>query len=238
MLRSTRVLLFLIAVAAFVCITAAPSSAYYTSYTASDFPPTGTWEYETWLTYFGDIIPLSGYSGTLAAGASFGRDTSPRLPEYVTDFGWIYHPPDPWEPQSFFDVYSFKKDYTLWEYDALDNQLTSVRIPGFGNGYDDLYVAVNLKQYAQNNSEPGFDFMDLYQITNGNVAGLAGIHVSNVPITINPYSTSGFASSSWYTGYAQVNAEFHGAPIPEPSGILALSGGILGLLGFARRRRR
>lgn len=236
MLRSTRVLLLLVVVAAAICMLAAPSSAYYTSYTATDFPPTGTSVYESYLTYFGSIITDSYLSGTVGAGGSFGRDTGTRLPEYVTDFRWVYHPPGPEEPQSFFDVFSFKQEGSLWAYDALDNQLTSVRIPGFGNGYDDLYVAVNLKLYAEANSEPEFDYIYPYQITNGNVAGLQGIKVSNVPVTFSPGSSIGFSSTSWYTGYAQVNAEFRGA-VPEPSSILALSGGLLGLLGLARRRR-
>jgi hypothetical protein len=226
-----------IAIAVLLLAVTAQASAYMLSFTATNFPPTGHWEWEQHWTYFGGDLG-SGSSGTLDAGLT---DYFISPPGATTDFRHRYVPPDLSEPQSFVLAACLIDDpgAELWQYTDLDNQGGSVTFAGFKAGTQDLYTAVSLNVFETNNAHPSFVDGQTFQVTNGNIAGMTGVKISRNPITVDTNALSGFATTgSWYSGSVVVNAIFNGRPVPEPSSVLALLGGIGALGGFALRRRK
>jgi hypothetical protein len=216
-----------------VCVASSPASAYALSFDPID---TGYFTYEYYWTQnelHGDL-----HTGTVASGATVTWDSLLDLLPGKLDVHVTYHPPEyPVKPYSFFDLMNFQGTPGLWEGELLDNQVGTVTIPGLNNGSSRLYVATNLKLYSENNPNPGFTPGQSLQITNGNMAGVQGLKVSTTPVTVNLNSPTGF-SGSWYTGNVQVDALFTGTPIPEPSSMLALASGLLGLASVIRRRKK
>jgi len=229
-------LLLATAVVALLVSVSPLAHAYTLTYESGNFPPTGSYEWEHHWTYFGDL-ELPGTSGTLAAGLSVDIGTS--IPEYHTDWDFVYHPPDPELPQWYFMAALLDSEapgVEPFQFSALDDQDGTVVLPGLKAGNQDLYVAVNLGAYAASNPNPSFDFGQSLQVNNGSIAGFAGVNVSRSPISVDLNSPTGFSAASWYSGLVQVNARFTGTPVPEPSSLAALLSCIAGM-GVWRRRK-
>jgi hypothetical protein len=220
-------------VAGAVCFAPSPASAYGIVFDPID---TGWYEYEYYWTYFGDKYGGS-VTGSVAPGYTGFFDGGLMPPEYTTDVRVIYHPPEPpYHPWSYLDAFSFKGGYLHdWDYDLLDHQTVTVKMPGLTTGGYNLYVGVNLKQYGDSNPNPSLTMGQTLSIAAGNIPGVQGLKVSTTPITFDPDSGSGLAGT-WYTGPASVNAFFTGTPVPEPSSLLVLASALTA--GFVALRRR
>jgi PEP-CTERM motif len=96
---------------------------------------------------------------------------------------------------------------------------------------DVLYSLVDMNFYLK--SIPTFTPGEAFSIVNGKVAGLPGMLFSTTEFTFD--GATGFAGTD-YTGVGIVESEHVLEAVPEPSSLLLLGSGILGLSGFLRKR--
>jgi hypothetical protein len=96
---------------------------------------------------------------------------------------------------------------------------------------DFLYSLVDMNVFLQ--SIPTFTEGETFSIVHGKVAGLPGMLFSMNDFTFN--AATGFSGTD-YTGDAVVESEHDLESVPEPSNLLLLGTGILGLSGFLRKR--
>ncbi|HWY22646.1 MAG TPA: PEP-CTERM sorting domain-containing protein [Candidatus Acidoferrum sp.] len=108
--------------------------------------------------------------------------------------------------------------------------LTDLNGDGIISSKDNIFVAVNLSQWAPVASS--FPLDTKFSITNGLSALLPGYYFSVTPITFNP--SLGFTSSDPFSGTVFTVAEHDLSSVPEPATWLLFLGGALGAIAVTR----
>jgi hypothetical protein len=108
-----------------------------------------------------------------------------------------------------------------------------------GNGMlgegDILYSLVDVRQYLD--AVPTFSLGDTFVITNGEVPALPGMLFSTTPFVYNPSAAAGFDFTP-FTGEGVADSLHEITGVPEPSALLLLSSGLIGLGGIIWRQHR
>ncbi len=165
----------------------------------------------------------------------------------TADFQQFVRFPNPGET-SVLDVVAFAFDgadfiVTPWfDFLAQTLGLGELRVPdlfgdtdgsGILDSADVLYAAVNLFPFVA--GSPSYQLGDTFSITAGTSPLLPGMLFGTAPIIRDPSSPTGFLNPSPYTGSGAALAEHRISALPEPSSVLLL---VTGLLGVAWRKRR
>ena len=111
-----------------------------------------------------------------------------------------------------------------------------VRLPDLARESTDTFVAPNLDAWIRGGvAAPPPE--SVFSFVNGTCSSLPGVKVGLSEIVFDPLA--GWVNSNPLTGNVYVLGEIDlVAPVPEPSALLALGGGLLSLAGMAVRRRR
>ena len=123
----------------------------------------------------------------------------------------------------------------------LNNYLTAkvgagyvVRLPDLASETTNTFVAINLDTWI-NGGAVAPPLESVFTFTNGTCSSLPGVQVGLSKMVFDPLM--GWVNSNCFTGSVYALGEID-LVVPEPSALLALGGGLMGLAGFAARRRR
>ncbi len=200
-----------------------------------------------YTTYGGTISPSGGYATYLSGAENSGdwdgftnygyTQASVNLtPGDALDNAWIQDTSagfGVWSGQGLvFDLGSAQSVVTVFPF-----------IDHVGTGESELLEGTEFRVYGSNSPNP----MGSWTAANWDAVWVDGIstafvhdnYVSQWSFT-SPFRYIGIAAGNPETGYASFDTEINAiaAPVPEPTSLYLMSGGLLGLAGVSRRIRR
>jgi hypothetical protein len=200
-----------------------------------------------YTTYGGTISPSGGFA-TYVSGAEDSGDW-----DGITNYGYTQPSLNP-TPGNAFDnawIQDTSAGFGVWNGQGLIFDLGSAQsvvtvfpyIDHVGTNESELLEGTEFRVYGSNSSNP----LGSWTAANWDAVWVDGVsaavrhdnYVSQWSFA-TPYRFIGIAAGNPETGYASFDTEINAiaAPVPEPSSLYLLGGGLFGLAGVSRRLRK